>query len=920
MNTESLAIKKQARMVNGFVRPLEVAHHSAKVGGKASNLGQMIDLGINVPAGFVVTDDAFQFFLDENGLRSSIETELAGLKPNLITEISSASESIRRLVLDAQIPDEVLSVVHVRALDMLHEAPLAVRSSAIGEDSREAAFAGQLDSFLNVDSPKQLTESLLACWASYWSQRAIFYQLSRGIFLQGMGVVVQRLIASQISGILFTKDPSQTGDPLPDKDKKIVVEYCQGQGDDLASGKITPGRFDISRNDFSWQIQTRPEQKVNFDTSHLFNELQIAHLARVALKLETHFACPQDIEWTIGQNGTLYLVQSRPITVGVEPVTNAARHPDNGSTEEPIRWSNANVNENFPDPISPFLYSIASAGYYNYFRNLGLTFGFDRHRVEQMEYPLRNVIGVHGGRMYYNLTNIHAILKMAPAGDLLAQWFDDFVGVDRSADDHKTSPKSVRSFWRRSIEFVRIGLMTTWQYLFLTKRVAAFERIVDEFANSTQPVNLEAKSSSELLDDLRGFFEIRCNRWINASLADTAAMVTYGLLKRTLTREFPERDQAGLHNSLLKGLQDVVSGKPIVELWNLSRLVRNDPELNELISSSNDKRILDEIQTNPKFSDFHKAFDEFLRDWGFRCSGELMLTVASFQEQPESLLEMLRAYVSVESESPIDLLHRQATDRVDETDKVMKQLRRRKLLWPSFWPSKATFVSMVLKRCHKSIALRERARLKQALLYSRCRRIALAIGSKWVAAGRLDSPDDIFFLTIEEVESILAGSSMFPYQTKKWVKLRKEGHQRLSEMTPNDKFVLQPGCYLPEIETKEDSDEECLGASQLELSGVGACGGEVTAPAAILTDISECRLLNEGDVLVTRQTDPGWGPVFFLIKGLVMERGGMLSHGAILAREYGIPTVVGIPNATERITSGQKITVNGDRGVVQIVD
>jgi pyruvate,water dikinase len=166
---------------------------------------------------------------------------------------------------------------------------------------------------------------------------------------------------------------------------------------------------------------------------------------------------------------------------------------------------------------------------------------------------------------------------------------------------------------------------------------------------------------------------------------------------------------------------------------------------------------------------------------------------------------------------------------------------------------------------------------------------------------------------------------MFPYQTRAVVQLRKDGHRQLGEMTPEDVFVLPAGDYLSQQSAMADSGSEApisgdpISGHQDELSGVGACGGQVTASAAILTDLSECHLLGEGDVLVTRQTDPGWGPVFFLIKGLVMERGGMLSHGAILAREYGIPTVVGIKDATRKIPQGQKISVNGDRGCVQLV-
>ena len=260
---------------------------------------------------------------------------------------------------------------------------LAVRSSAIGEDSRSAAFAGQLDSFLNIDAndTHEVLSSVQKCWASYWSQRSLFYQLSRGVPLRGMGVIVQQMVASQISGILFTRNPESSSHD----DNRLVVEYCFGLGDELAAGKLNPGRFFISREDFQWQQVTTPEQDGGASDSDLFNSSQITRLARSALTLEEQFGCPQDIEWTIDNCGELSLVQSRPITV--------VTHVPTGS---PIHWSNANVNENFPDPITPLLYSIASTGYYHYFRNLGLALGIDPMRAVAMEPRLRNVIGVHG--------------------------------------------------------------------------------------------------------------------------------------------------------------------------------------------------------------------------------------------------------------------------------------------------------------------------------------------------------------------------------------------------------------------------------------------------------------------------------------------------------------------------------------------
>ncbi|MEZ6134220.1 MAG: PEP/pyruvate-binding domain-containing protein [Pirellulaceae bacterium] len=911
------------------MQPLPLACDTREVGGKAANLGEMIRLGLAIPSGFVITDAAFQLFLDENQLRQPITAALADLQATDWERMSEASDTIQRLMRSATIPAPVLDAIREAVTTQLSDQRVIVRSSAVGEDSQEAAFAGQLDSFLNIESESSLIEAICACWASYWSPRVLFYQLSKEVYLRGMGVIVQNLVASRLSGILFTRSPWTTGER-----ESMLVEYCFGHGDELASGKINPGRFRIDRCDLSWFRETSPqdplpknaesENPAFGDDACLFSKSQIELLGQAALELESHFGHPQDIEWTIDQTGRLFFVQTRPITVDSRAANDAASSgvEDNGRSPpsgQRVLWSNANVNENFPDPISPLLYSIASAGYYNYFRNLALALGFDRRRIASMEYPFRNIIGVHGARMYYNLTNIHSLLRMAPYGARLAQWFDDFVGVDQAASTNDATLLKIEQAGRatRTLELVRTLLKTTWLYLFVNKRIAHFERVIDAFASETTPEELAAKSLDQLLVDLRTFMDIRCNRWLGASLADTSAMVSYGLLKRMLARDFPDSDQAGLHNSLLKGLNNVVSGRPIIELWNLSQLIREDPELLELFQSQPDQRVLREIEEVPRFGVFNTAFKAFVRDWGFRCSGELMLTVASFQERPVKLLEMLRAYVESKSDSPVEQLERQAVDRELQTHQVLRTLRRRKLLWGFPWPNRATLLKRVLKRCHQSIALRERARLKQALLYSRCRQIALAIGDRLVTKGDLHHQDDIFFLTYHEIDALLAGSAMFPRQTEQLVSLRKTAHQQLSALHPPATFILPAGEYWLR---DEPTGEAANGDANGQLVGVGACGGQVTATARILTDVTQCRKLKQGDVLVTRQTDPGWGPVFFLIKGLVMERGGMLSHGAILAREYGIPTVVGVHEATSKIAPGQQICVNGDRGIVQLID
>jgi pyruvate,water dikinase len=537
-----------------------------------------------------------------------------------------------------------------------------------------------------------------------------------------------------------------------------------------------------------------------------------------------------------------------------------------------------------------------------------------------MELPLRNLVGVHGTRLYYHLTNLHAVLRMAPLGEFLADSFNQFVGTGH------TPPDGGRLSWTgfspdrigQWLEVSRIAAASLWQFAFVARRVDQFERTVDDFAAATTPVVLAGEPQSGLLNHLRRFMAIRCHEWLGASLADAAAMLSYGLLKRLLDAELSGQEGAAAHNSLLRGLCDVVSSAPATHLWELSRQVRANPNLRELFAHEPDDEVLRQLDSRAEFASFRDGVQQYLADWGFRCSGELMLTAASLQERPEGVIEILRAYAGVEGESPGQRLDRQQAEREDQTRRVRAVLRRRPVARFLPWPTKAFAFTRLLRWTQQAIVLRERARLKQALLYSRCRRIVLAIGDRLAAAGTLRRPDEAFFLTAAELEALLCGHSMFPAHTAALVELRRQAHAEHSRHQPHDTFTLPAGAYWQPDAAAADRSQAWPASSERVLRGSGVCGGVATGPAGVLQSASQLDKLSAGSILVTRQTDPGWAPVFPLIQGLVMERGGMLSHGAILAREYGLPTVVGVPDATERIKPGCIVTVDGDRGLVEL--
>lgn len=875
-----------------LIVPLGQALDPRQAGGKASNLSKLIGLGFPVPSGCVLTCEAFERFLAVDRLGAGIEALQRRLDPADPTGRREVSQAIRTQVNGGSLPADVVEALDAAARELPARAGLAVRSSAVGEDGAAASFAGQFDSVLHVDTEEGLRRAVRVCWASYWSERSLCYRAARNAVLGGMAVVLQQQVNARVSGVLFTRAPA--GTPAATGDD-LVIEFCPGLADRLVSGQIDPERVVVPRAAATATASV-------LTTGGLLSAADVHALTGVALRLERELGAPQDVEWSIDEDGRLWVLQARPITAtrGTPPATGGS-----------LLWSNANVNENFPEPISPLLYSFAGPGYYHYFRNLGLAFGISRRRLAAMEPALGAIIGVHGGRMYYNLTSIHAVLRMAPCGDRLAQAFNRFVGADDVAPPPPGAAQwgDGRGRVGRSVELLRVAASTTWQYLFLRRRLEAFEARADRFAARTRPERLEDRPLHGLLEDLRSFLDIRFHRWKDASLADAAAMVCYALLQRAL-RSVDTR--GGLHNRLLRALPGVPSTMPPLRLWDLSRLIRSDARLDRLFRTAETPAILHALGDDNRFVRFRREFDRFLADWGFRSSAELMLTVPSLQEDPAPVIELLKQYAASNGEPPATAMARQSAERIAETSQVLGALARRS-------PGAALAVRTLLRWTQNSVAYRERARLKQALLYTRLRRLALALGRRFTDAGRLSKPDDVFMLTWQEIEELGAGRAMFPYHVPDLIALRRREHARLQAMRPPTTVAVPMGEYLPlgfQSGHREPADPRGeLSPFSSTLTGTGASGGSASGPAAVLGDVRDAARLRGGDVLVTRQTDPGWAPVFGLVSGLVIERGGLLSHGAIVAREFGLPCVVGVDNATGRIASGQTVTVDGDRGV-----
>lgn len=774
----------------------------------------------------------------------------------LLTECDQTPKQITRFINDIELPAPLVDTLSQLCTG---EQLWVVRSSALGEDGKQCSFAGQLESVLHVKTIEQMCRAIKTVWASAWSETALSYQQIHNQRLDGVAVLIQHQLDAQQAGVLFTRHPI-TGAA------DVVIEWVDGLADKLVQGEVTPARL-------TTPLTSKP-------TTPTF----ASKLLTVANQTERRFGPGQDIEWVWTTDQQLYLVQQRPMTTPIE------RHTGLVDGQRAMVWSNANMAENYPTPITPLLYSIAQRGYTNYFANLGEAFGITPKRIAAMTQPLQYMTGVHRGHLYYNLSHVHACLLAAPFGTRLIQDWDGFLGVEAGAQAtrNEQAPPLTQLF-----EALRMIAHTSHAMLNIEAGLVRFEARVDDFARRYHHQHHEGMPPDALLSGLRDFMTIRERDWVDASMTDAATTLSLGVLKQALTH----LDQNTQLSALLDGIDNLISAEPIRRMWQLASALHANPTLKALL---HDPPAF--IHARDDHPQWFGMFDRYLDEMGFRVSGELMLTTPSLQETPEVVVALLSHYVDTPNPDRHKTTSKQKHQRARHAIFTAATKRHGRIIGSTL----ASIIGRVVDRVHQAISYRERARFKQALLYYRLRRLALSIGARFVQAGWLETNTDIFYLRVEEIDALLAGHALYPEATATTIQARKQAHQTAQNIRAPRVVKLTTGAYWQPGQNQPEApadDTECTIASP----------GMVTATARVLQHVHEHAKLNAGDILVTQQTDPGWGPLFYTASGLILERGGLLSHGAILARELGIPALVGVQKATQNL-DGCTVTLDAQRG------
>ncbi len=862
--------------------------HLGQAGAKAVNLGRMMRAGLPVPKGFVLKAGAFQQFLDSVPERAQFERWLTESR-----ESDAAIEQLSRRIQSTLAHHPVAATIQFAvqsALDQFPDVPLwAVRSSGTAEDSAERSFAGQHDSFLNVRR-HQVLVSIRDCWVSFFNLRAIRYRLQKQVPPDaGMAVIIQAMVPAASAGVLFTADPASGNR------NRLVIEAARGLAQALVSGHIEPERLVLARYsvdvlDFESSSSScssssfSPGRNEDFREPTTILDHQTARaLARLGLRAEQLLKAPLDIEWAITADGPC-LLQARPIT-GLPPQT----------WEDRQVWSNINAGENLPDVVSPLAWSLLQ-----HFLDpvLGSVF-----RLCGADTRKGTFLGLVAGHVYFNVNSVWAAIKPfwsvvkgipnlmvalgaghVPPGD---EQLLDFPDADLP-DLGFRWPKYLLSLPRQMLEWLAHS----------PSRADAWTLRLVARGREAAKIDVDSMSVPELLKCVKRLVYESLDGWDLLYLGPQGVSLVI----------FQKACRDWLHQPLSKGyrLFAALGGVPEAEaglaLWSLAALAHADAETEQLLrSGASWTEVQAPLAKTQHGQAFLEAWAAFMTEHGHHGRGEIDVFSPRWFERPDYILGIVRSYLATFDQcNPVQHHQRLAEERQRFTQQCLHSLRN---------PIKRWIFARALARAQKLAVSRELWKNEAVRVLAVLRRVLLRLGAALHDQRRLADPEDIFFLEIGELEPVVSGKA--PFDVQAVIRQRRAEYARNLPLNPPPlvagRFV--PAQRLPSPEPRPDAHA---------LKGIPVSPGTVTGRARVILRNDDHQQLLPGEVLVAPFTDPAWTPYFIPAAGLVTEQGGILSHGSIIAREYGIPAVSSVRSATSLIRTGDLLEIDGHAGLVRI--
>jgi pyruvate,water dikinase len=837
-----------------------------ETGGKGWNLLRLHQAGFPVPPFCVISSRVFDQAL--RPVRKMIETAVGSADFNDRGSLERASCRASELVLGTEIPPAFRREFE-RALAryFVGGALLAVRSSVVGEDSAEHSFAGQMDSFLNVAGGDVL-EALQKVWASAFSARALRYRREKNLPLEGIrsAVILQEMVGSAVSGVLFTRNP-ETGQA------ECLVSAGFGLGDKIVANEVETDTYRLP-----WEDPDELTKDVS--SAQVLTEAQILRLCGLGVIAERNFGCPLDIEWAFDGQGRLFLLQARPIVFAAAP------------QDETVRvWDNSNIIESYPGLTLPLTFSFVRSAYETIFRDVGRRLDRSGKALAMREDIFAHMIGLLGGRIYYNLLNWYEILSYLPGFKKHKESWDRMIGISQSV---RFPEKKGSALGNAATLLLVLRLLLTVRGT-IRKFFRHFRRAYDAFG----AMDFSGASAARLMrayDTLKKEF---AGKWYLTLFNDFCAMTYYEGLRRLCAR-WGLADHPNLHNDLLCGQKGIESAAPVRSLVRLAEVLRAQPSHRELVAGQDDAAVWRKIQRDPACRELKELLEGYILAYGDRGMEELKLEAPTYRENPPLLVGLVRDYcrlgLTAESLEATEAKVRGQSEKI-----VRARLKN---------PLKRLAFRFVLGNARRAIAGRENMRFARARLFGVIRRLSRRAGVLFVELGLIDAPPDIYYLTMDEIFGTASGAATVQ-DLKGLVSLRKSEYETFARLSPKERFVTRG---IPSLDALSDEDP-CDGTDH-RLRGINCSAGVAEGPARIVLEPRSAR--SDGRyILVAKSTDPGWVFLIVASKGIVVERGSVLSHTAIIGRELGIPTIVGVKNATRLIPDGANLFMDGSTGEVR---
>ncbi len=848
----------------------------AVVGGKGAHLGGLSRIeGVRVPGGFCVTTDAFRRIMAQAPSIGDLLDELSRADPDDREAVRTLSARIRRSIEGTPLPGDLASAIAGALGGLGEQAACAVRSSATAEDLPTASFAGQQDTYLNVVGPAEVLRHVSRCWASLFTERAVTYRRRNGIDHRTvhMAVVVQRMAFPQASGILFTADPV-TGNR-----KVATVDAGFGLGEALVSGLVNPDVFRVRDGEVVAKaiaakrravtaVEAGGTREVAIDPQlqeqPALTDAQAVRLVRLGRRIEAHFGRPQDIEWCLVDDD-FQIVQSRPITT-LFPV------PETDDEENHV-YVSVGHGQMMTDPMKPLGYSM---------------------------WQLTAMVAMHeaGGRLFVDVTRRLA----SPAGR--AGLLDAMGKGDPLIKDALETVLERDGFVPLLPDAAPGGPPAGGAPVPIETDPAIVTGLIERSRSSIAALEREirTKSGPALFDFLREAFEEH-RRVLSDPLsiqAIMAGMEATWWLNDKLLEWLGEKNAA---DTLTLSAPDNITSEMGLALLDVADVIRPRPEVVAFLQGVEDEDFLEELAKLPGGAAARDAIEAYLDRYGMRCVGEIDITRPRWRERPSTIVPVILD--NVRNFEPGAAGRRFEQGRHKARQKEQEVLSRLRDLPDG--ERKADEARRMIDRVRTFIGYREYPKYGIVSRYFIYKRALMEEAGRLVRAGVIPEKEDVFHLTFQELEDVVRANRVYDPHL---VQRRKDAFRAHHALTP-PRVLTSDGEALTGAYRRDDAP---AGA----LIGVPVSAGAVEGRARVILDMADADL-EEGDILVTPFTDPSWSPLFVGIAGLVTEVGGLMTHGAVIAREYGLPAVVGVEQATRLIRDGQRIRVHGTDGYVELL-